>query len=356
MAIKSVRDLARSLGISHTTVSDALRNSPRVRKATRDRVHRAAKAAGYRYNPLAGALMSEMRRSGVGTFRGVLAVVDLESEAQREEASRRYHREIIAGCEAAANALGFKVEPFILGRDKLSVRRLDTILRSRGIRGLIILPAGGSPDIADLEWAHFAGLYTDYIIEHPPLDSVCSDHFRSMVLALQKLQEYGYRRPGLVLNDAQDRRLLYRWEAAFSSYQEHHDDFEAVPPLIVNNCTQSEFTEWFHAQQPDVVMCHKTEALEWMEAAGARVPETHGFCGLNVLLSPRPVAGLDLQPRLIGTRATDALIAQLHRNAYGVPETASTITIPALWCDGPTIVDHRLETTRPKMMMAAANC
>lgn len=353
MAITSVRDLARSLGISHTTVSDALRNSPRVRESTRERVHRAAKEAGYRYNPLAGALMSEMRRSGVGTFRGVLAVVDLESEAQREEFSRRYHREIIAGCDAAARAMGFKVEPFVLGRDKLSVNRLDTILRSRGIRGLIILPAGGSPDIADLEWEHFAGLYTDYIIERPPLDSVCSDHFRSMVLALQKLQEYGYRRPGLVLNDAHDRRLLYRWEAAFSSYQEHHDDFEQVPPLIVNNCTRGEFTAWFKNHDPDVVLCHKAETIAWMEDAGARLPETHGFCCLNVLLSPRATAGLDLQPRLIGTRATDALVAQLQRNAYGIPDTASTITIPAIWRDGPTVVDRRKKRAAQVVAMEA---
>ena len=73
----SLRELARSLGLSHTTVSEALRASPRVKASTRERVLKAAREVGYRHNPLAGALMSEMRRSRSGTFRGVLAVLEI---------------------------------------------------------------------------------------------------------------------------------------------------------------------------------------------------------------------------------------------------------------------------------------
>ena len=79
MPSPSLREIARSLGLSHTTVSEALRKSPRVRPETRMRVLRAAREAGYQPNPLAGALMSEMRRSRAGTFRGVLAIIDRES-------------------------------------------------------------------------------------------------------------------------------------------------------------------------------------------------------------------------------------------------------------------------------------
>ncbi len=57
MSAPSIREIARSLGLSHTTVSEALRDSPRVNPATRRRVQKAAKAVGYRPNPLAGALM-----------------------------------------------------------------------------------------------------------------------------------------------------------------------------------------------------------------------------------------------------------------------------------------------------------
>ena len=72
-AAPTLRTLARDLGLSRTTVSDALRGSARVDPRTAERVRRAAEAAGYRRNPLAGALMSELRRSRGGEFRGVLA-------------------------------------------------------------------------------------------------------------------------------------------------------------------------------------------------------------------------------------------------------------------------------------------
>jgi LacI family transcriptional regulator len=337
MAIKSVRDLARSLGVSHTTVSDALRNSPRVRAETRERVLKAAEAAGYRHNPLAGALMSEMRRAGVGKFRGVLAVVDLECETQREESARRFHAEVLEGAREAAGRLGFKVELFVLGRTRMSVARLGRVLETRGIRGVILLPAAGAPDVQDLDWEKFAGCYTDYIIEKPALDTICSDHFRSMVLALQKLRERGYRRPGLVLHEAQDARLLYRWEAAFREFQMHQRPFDAEKPLMIEQVNKELFVEWFRESRPDVVLCHRVEVLGWMRDLGAKVPETHGFCCLNVMMSPLPLAGLDLQPRLIGAKGVETVVSQMQRNGYGLPRNASTVTIPALWREGSTL-------------------
>jgi LacI family transcriptional regulator len=36
-------------------------------------------------------------------------------------------------------------------------------------------------------------------------------------------------------------------------------------------------------------------------------------------------------------RGVELLIAQIHRNEYGVPEIPSTTTIPAAWVDGPTL-------------------
>jgi predicted GNAT family acetyltransferase len=79
----TVRSLARALGLSHTTVSDALRGKGRVDPATVARVQKAAREAGYHRNPLAAAVMSELRRSRGGTFRGVLAAVDLSEPTVR---------------------------------------------------------------------------------------------------------------------------------------------------------------------------------------------------------------------------------------------------------------------------------
>src|SRR5690606_7693463 len=147
-----LRVLARSLGLSHTTVSEALRGSPRVLPATRARVLAAAEAAGYRHNPLAGALMSELRRSRAGTFRGLVGLLDLDGPEHRPPAAIRYNRELVRGATERAEELGFKVEPFVVGRRGVSLARLDTILHSRGIRGVFLLPCSVSPDISGLGW------------------------------------------------------------------------------------------------------------------------------------------------------------------------------------------------------------
>src|SRR4051812_23517820 len=112
MASPSLRQLAHELGISHTTVSEALRGSPRVKAETRDKILKAATALSYQRNPLAGALMSEMRRSRAGTFRGVLAVLDLDGPEGRKLGPARYHSELTKGATQRAEQLGFKADVF----------------------------------------------------------------------------------------------------------------------------------------------------------------------------------------------------------------------------------------------------
>ena len=337
MSATSIREIARSLGLSHTTVSEALRDSPRVNIVTRKRVQKAAKAVGYRPNPLAGALMSEMRRARSGTFRGVLAILDLDGPDRRPAPSNRYHRELVRGASARAAELGFKAETIVTGTQGISDSRLDTILQARGIRGLILLPVAGQADLTGLDWSHFTGIYTDYLIERPALHAVCPDHYRSMVFAVQRLHALGYRRLGLVLHSKNDARLLYRWEAAFRTYHVHHFQKEALAPLILPEFDRETFIQWFKAKQPDAVLCQRADLIEWMEECGARIPQTHGFCCLNVTSNTIACAGLDLQPSLLGARGVELLIAALHRNDCGVPEHPSTTTIPALWVDGPTL-------------------
>ena len=156
-------------------------------------------------------------------------------------------------------------------------------------------------------------------------------------MVLDRLRELGYRRPGLALQSRHDNRLLHRWEASWLAYQNHHDDLERVAPLILDVVTEKEFKKWFRATKCDVVLAHGPEVKAWMEDLGARVPETHGFCCLNLINTTEPCAGLDLHPRLLGERGMELLIAQVMRSEYGVPARPLTTTIQPDWVDGPTL-------------------
>lgn len=335
-ANSTIRSLAARLGLSRTTVSDALRSSPRVRAETAKRVWEAAAAAGYRPNPLAGAVMSEIRRSRGQTFRGGLAAIDLD-EADRPAAALRFHEALIDGARKRAAELGYKLQPFLVGRQGVELSRLDTILQSRGIQGVLVLPAWREPDLSRLDWSRYAGIYTDYMIEHPALHAVCCDHYRSITNVLQRLARLGYRRPGLFLQRQQDERLQNRWEGGFLAYQRSHANGSAVPPLIMDDVAKDDFIRWFRRHKPDVILGHHPAAIDWLGECGAKVPSDAGFFCLNLTLDPRPCAGLDLQPRLIGARSMEMLIAQLQRNERGIPDHASTSMIPAHWVEGPTV-------------------
>lgn len=336
----TVRSLARDLGLSRTTVSDALRGAPRVDPGTVRRVQEAARAAGYQRNPLAAALMSELRRSRGSTFRGVIAAVDLD-EPSRPAYAARFHRELILGAASRADELGFKLENFVMGKDGISVQRLDSVLLSRGIHGVLLLPAWDEPDLSQLDWSRYSGVYADYIMDRPPLHCICPDHYRSMMATLVRLAAYGYKRPGLVLHRHNDERLQYRWSGAFRAFQDHHSWIEPVPPLMATMLNPEEFVKWFRRHRPDVVLSHNTAVIDWMEACGASIPKTHGFVSLNLVMKTRPCAGLDLQPHLLGARAAELLVAQLQRNERGVPEWPTITTISARWVDGPTLRDGR---------------
>ena len=113
-----------------------------------------------------------------------------------------------------------------------------------------------------------------------------------------------------------------------------------LPPLIMSSLNEAEFGVWFRTVSCDVVLAHYPLVKTWMENAGAKVPQTHGFCCLNVLNTTDPCAGLDLQPGLLGARGMELLIGQVLRNECGAPELPMTTTVPAAWVDGPTVRKH----------------
>lgn len=332
----TLRTLARALGLSRTTVSDALRGSPRVKAATVELVRNAAKEAGYERNPLTGAVMSQLRRSRGQQFRGVLAALEVV-ETSRNDLVVRYNQALIRGISDRANSLGFKVERFEIGPQSVRLNRLDTILHTRGIQGLIVLPVSGMPDLGGLNWQRYTAVYADYFIDHPPLHCVCSDHYRSMVGLLQELHARGYRRPGLLMEISLDERLQYRWEGAFLALQRYLPDITILPPLRMASINRAAFEAWFKKNKPDVVLGHFPEVIPWMKSSGAKLPKTHAFVCLNSLRTDGECAALDLQVAQLGARAAELVIGQLLHNEFGIPAQPSLTTLSSKLIEGPTL-------------------
>ena len=330
----SINTLARALGLSRTTVSDALRAKGRVSPATVKRVRLAAKAIGYQPNPLLATVLGTINRAGGSSFRGALAVVELHEPGHPHGL---FPRELIAGAKARAAEMGFSIAEFVVGPAGLTWKRLDSILQSRGIHGIIVLPAWWDPDLSVLDWSRYAGIYTDHVTAGFELHSVCPDHYGSMLSLLTLLAARGYRRPGLLLQHQRDERIRHRQSAAFRAHQSTHGTGELIPPLITSEYPQfqTEFAPWFRAHRPDVVLSHFPETREWMKTCAPAAPP--GFVLLNILDKTYPCAALDLQPRILGARAVELVVGQILRNEFGVPAWPSRTTVQARWVEGPTV-------------------
>jgi DNA-binding LacI/PurR family transcriptional regulator len=90
----SIKDIATAAGVTHSTVSRALRNSSLVNRETAERIHRIAREMGYQVSALAQALATNRTRT-IGVV--VTTIAD------------PFAAEVVSGLEQTANDNGYSV-------------------------------------------------------------------------------------------------------------------------------------------------------------------------------------------------------------------------------------------------------
>src|SRR5688572_21345076 len=148
----STRRIAQLAGVSATTVSLALRNSPKIPAATRQRILRHARRLGYRPNAKVAELMAQLRTKPAPGEEACFGVISFYESARPWEHSLHFQR-IYEGMTQRAEALGYRLEPFWLRGPGMTYRRLRDILAARGVQGLLCF---GSPEV-DEELPHELG-------------------------------------------------------------------------------------------------------------------------------------------------------------------------------------------------------
>lgn len=329
----TLRSLARSLGLSRTTVSDALRGNSRVNPETMCRVQAAARAAGYDRNPLRGAVMSLLRKSRRHLGCGELALVEM-TKPGAAQARPGFNDALIRGIRDRARAFGFQAELFAVEPDPFQLADLEAVLRTRGIQGLLLLPSSELPDYSGLQWERYAAVSLDPFAAG--LHVLSPDHHRSMAQLLRELAVRGYRRPGLLVETFPNPQSC-PWEAAFLGQRCLVPGLEAVPPLRSPRPDRVRFVQWFRKCRPDVVLTPSADVRPWLEAHGAQIPQTHGLVCLDHQSAPAGWTALDLQATELGARATEIVITHLLHGDLGLPAHAALTTLPARLVEGDTL-------------------
>lgn len=321
--MSSLRKLAADLGVSHSTVSAALRGLPGVKPSTRERVRSFAERSGYRLNPLASALMGDMRRAKGGVFRGVLALLRLESEAVVAAETRRAQGAVVDGARSRAVELGFKTEEVTLGRRGYAPENLLEIFRNRGVDGVVVLAPEDDERLRRVEWSRLNAVCVGPVASEHGLSSVGVDQTDAMAQALRRLGAAGFQRPGLVLRASCSREARVRWEAAYrATYSSAGMDAGREPPrpFLVAFDYGEDFRAWVESEQIDVVLSGSDKRSRYP------IP----FYGLDLPAGAAGVAGIDQGQARLGVKAVDLLAEQLMRNRTAQTGTSVTL-LPARW-------------------------
>lgn len=222
---------------------------------------------------------------------------------------------------------------------KAARERLRGILQARGIEGLVILGTPTWVESIDFDLGRFACATIGYSVRMP-IHRSSPHQYEELLQALRRLEQLGYRRPGLILSENSDRRTLQHYSSAFLRWQWGRARDQLVPLEVQPQLGYDEFKRWFTAGRPDVVIAQAPEApiyLEWLRKLGRPAPARCGFVSLDVDPTLDFVcSGIRQNCEMAAAAAVDLVVAQIQRRERGLPTLPKVVLIEGTWVDGVT--------------------
>lgn len=340
----TVRDIARQLGVSHTTVSMALRNSPQISTAMREKVRETATELGYQPDPMLSALaqyrLSNQEKPVQAALAWINPLKDPDALRKQKEFDRYW-----TGALDAAKQLGFSLEEFRTA--DTSLQRMESIFKARNIRGIIIagmLPVAlhdHSADWHNFSWKDFATVRFGRKTTYPQAHFVTSAQTTNTIMAFSRMTERGYRRIGFVGEYTEARVFL----AGFLFAQQAISAADRVPPLLFYREdlprpeNEIELKEWLEQNRPDAILTDRDYILVLLKNLDYRVPEDIGIATTS--LHDTPInAGIDQNPEEIGRAAVHLLAAEINQNHFGIPAIRGETLIEGQWINGAMLPDR----------------
>ncbi|MET1054963.1 MAG: LacI family DNA-binding transcriptional regulator [Pedobacter sp.] len=217
----TIKDIARALNLSTSTVSRALRDSYEISAGTKKLVMEYAQKVNYRPNP--NALSLKERRS-----KSIGIVVS--------EVANHYFSQAINGIESIANSRGYTV---IITQTHESVEREKTNvqhLASRSVDGLLISLSAETNDVSHLEQLHERGLpivFFDRVPERINTYKIIADNAKGAYEATSHLIRSGHRKIAHISSSAHLSISIERLTGYTDAL--HHNGLN-VRPEYIKNC------------------------------------------------------------------------------------------------------------------------
>jgi len=347
----TMNDVAFAVGVHPTTVSLALRSHPSIPLATRTRILNAVREIGYVRDPLLDAFnYHRCSKHASKRTASIAFVADANSASLFEGLA--YHPLVYEGVRAVADPQHLSLEIFQIGANGLTASRLNTILTSRGITGILISTFTLSTKDIVLDWENFSTVKIESHHLLPQMDVVSNDQCQAARLCMCKLRQLGYRRIGLATALDDESRLQDNFSTGVLVEQADMPASERVPPLLFERTNVAEISAriaaWVKENQVDVIMTNWSEFFReaaWSTADGIRlptdpplnIPRDVAFASLDAPTDQPHIAGIVQNHRLVGMRAMEHLEVLVKTYQRGAPANPSGTYVPGYWGDGATV-------------------
>ncbi len=338
----TMRIIAEHAGVSKNTVSLALRGDRSIPPSTRDRIRATAEQLGYKPNAIVSHLLAQLRSSRAAGFQAKLALFN----AHRDPKAFRTHATIpayVEGCERRGAQLGYAFDRFWLHDPKLKAGSLIRILRTRGIKGVLIvglMDHNQLPEHLAEVWSAFPCVVTGVRTRDPALSFSCVDHHDLVIQAFERALLLGYRRPALVVERRIDRLVEGRFSGAMLTVQQGLPVGRRVPAFMEIEHARTDrtlFNQWFERHRPDVLLSLYNVVFPWLHEMGLKVPDDVGVIQLEWRASHAEISGMNQHNDAVGEAAVDMVVGQIHRNESGIPAFPRATLIGASWVDGSSV-------------------
>lgn len=311
----TIKDIAKALGLSTSTVSRALRDSYEISPETKKLVIEYSEKINYRPNPIALSLKEKRSRS-----IGIIVC----------EIANSFFSQIINGIESIAYDKGYNV---IIAQSHESYDR-EVInvqyLASRSIDGLLVSVSSETQDLNHLRNLHDRGfpiVFFDRIVDEMETHKVIVDNFKGAYDATEHLIKSGYRHIAALagseyLSITKERLGGYRkaLEDHGFPYDENYIQYCLHGGMLYNEVENSLNNLLKLKQKPDAVIASAdkltTNCLRYFKKRKIKVPEDIaliGFSNLDLTDLLSPSLSVVRQPAFeMGELSTELLIQQIE--------------------------------------------
>jgi DNA-binding LacI/PurR family transcriptional regulator len=343
----TIKDIAKALGLSTSTVSRALRDSYEISPETKKLVIEYAEKINYHPNPIALSLKERRSRS-----IGVIVC----------EIANSFFSQAINGIESIAYNNGYNV---IISQSRESFDREMLNLQyltSRSVDGLIISVSTETKDFSFFKELNQKGLpivFFDRIVDEIETHKVAANNFKGAYDATVHLIKNGYRRIAAVSNPevlSITRERLAGYKAALADH-----DIEIDESLIkfcqhggmIFSEVEDVMNELFTSKQnPEAIFASAdkltTGCFRILKTKGLSVPGDVGLIGfsntdLTELLDP-PLSVIKQPAFEMGEAATSFLL-QLIESKRPITEFETRVLSTELLIRGSTRMRNAKEKT-----------